>query len=314
MIASASNLIMARRIRPSLYRNSCRRCFATETKQQQIHMSKPKQDNSYRTYAIIAAITIAGSSSIYTRHIRKQKLSTLTLAQDSTLLSTKYNLPSLTESVKRAGLIGTTKSVKDELHYLRNWHVDRGYFGGIVLRDLSRPLFSLNSSSADEIDEASSSSDDDDDGKNHKIIIDPDQSNRRECYYLYYEIHSNGQTQQQIFCRGTTLLWDVLTCLQTAFVYDEELGCSVHYGFNQHANRIIEDLIPLLHSPGDNLATVEVCGHSLGGAVSMLVAAKLRKRGYNITKCTSLAGPRICRVRVYVFFFCFCFAFVAHSE
>ena len=41
-------------------------------------------------------------------------------------------------------------------------------------------------------------------------------------------------------------------------------------------------------------ATVEVCGHSLGGAVAMLVAIKLRKRGYVVTRVTSVAGPRFC--------------------
>ena len=129
--------------------------------------------------------------------------------------------------------------------------------------------------------------------------INPKLANRRECYYLYYEIHSNGQTKQQIFCRGTTLISDVLTCLQTLFVYDEEIECNVHYGFNQHANRIVEDVIPLLVPPrSENLsgvATIEVCGHSLGGAVACLVAAKLKKKGYIITQVTSLAGPRLCK-------------------
>ncbi len=40
--------------------------------------------------------------------------------------------------------MGSAKSVKDELHILREWHASRGYYGGVVVRDLSRPLFSLN--------------------------------------------------------------------------------------------------------------------------------------------------------------------------
>ena len=40
---------------------------------------------------------------------------------------------------------------------------------------------------------------------------------------------------------------------------------------------------------------MEVAGHSLGGAVAMLVAVKLKKRGYRVTNVLSVAGPRVCR-------------------
>lgn len=305
--------------------------FSTNTKQG----IQPKDEN-YRSplFVAVAAVTVAvavASASLYTRHLREQKLSTLVEAKDSELLSTDttttntisstlssspiYNLPSLIETVTRAGLIGSTKSVKDELHVLRDWHTSRGYNGGIVVRDLSRPLFSLNlfdfghETNNDESEEDING--DDKESFDGISNIADHIMNRRECYYLYYEIHSNGETRQQLFCRGTTLLADVLTCLQTWFVYDEELGCRVHHGFNQHANRIVEDVMPLLVPPPPTInngttaetmgrnyaATVEVCGHSLGGAVAMLVAIKLRKRGYFVTRVTSLAGPRFCRVR-----------------
>jgi len=144
------------------------------------------------------------------------------------------------------------------------------------LRDVTRPLFSMPESLGfDTYD----SEEENNNNTSTEDTINPKHANRRECYYLYYEIHSNGQTKQQIFCRGTTLLSDVLTCLQTLFVYDEELECNVHYGFNQQANRIVGDVIPLLVPPrSDNLsgvATIEVCGHSLGGAVACLVALSL---------------------------------------
>mmetsp|Transcript_23021 Transcript_23021/g.49821 ORF Transcript_23021/g.49821 Transcript_23021/m.49821 type:complete len:424 (+) Transcript_23021:163-1434(+) len=279
-------------------------CFATNIKQGH----KPKYDH-YRLAFAVAATVAAGASSLYARHLREQKLSTLVSAKDSGILSTDvstsnapsqiYNLPTLIETIKRAGLIGSTKSVKHELHALRKWHMNRGYNGGIVVRDLSRPLFSLNLlDSGHETNVEKEYSNHIDDG-GQVDIGNIDHTNRRECYYLYYEIHSNGETRQQLFCRGTTLLADVLTCLQTWFVFDEELGCRVHYGFNQHANRIVEDVLPLLVPPKNsevgNYATVEVCGHSLGGAVAMLVAIKLRKRGYTVTRVTSLAGPRFCR-------------------
>lgn len=269
------------RLKHSL-KTGCTRLSSTDTKQQ----TKANRRLRKIAVAVTAGASIAGLS-IYSRHERRKKLAILN--QSGFLISSdqsmpKYDAASLIETITRAGLIGTTKSVKDELDALRKWHMERGFNGGIVVRDLTRPLFSLDLFHSD----------------NNETVSDKDQEmsnevmNQRECYYLYYEIHSNGETRQQLFCRGTTLFRDVLTCLQTWFVYDEELGCRVHHGFNEHANRIVEDVIPLLVPPSDK-STVELCGHSLGGAVAMLTAIKLRKRGYHVSKVTSVAGPRFCR-------------------
>ncbi|KAL7514553.1 hypothetical protein ACHAXN_013352 [Cyclotella atomus] len=272
----------------------CVRSSTTNTHRQHEHPHRR------RTLAagLTAAASIAGLS-VYTRYERRKKLATLTPAAEGGLLISsssdeiskagfkpKYDVSSLIETITRAGLVGGTKSVKDELDTLRKWHVQRGYNGGLVVRDLSRPLFNLDLFHSDKKES----------GSNEELNVSNDVGlmNQRECYYLYYEIHSNGETRQQLFCRGTTLLSDVMTCLQTWFEYDEELGCRVHHGFNKHANRIVEDVIPLLVPPS-NKSTIEICGHSLGGAVAMLVAIKLRKRGYFVTKVTSVAGPRFCR-------------------
>jgi pimeloyl-ACP methyl ester carboxylesterase len=117
---------------------------------------------------------------------------------------------------------------------------------------------------------------------------------RRECYYLYYEITGNGEIKQQIFCRGTTLLIDILACLSFWMVYDKELECRVHLGFRNQADRILQDIEPLLSPASDKRTTVEVSGHSLGGAVAYIIAAKLRKRGYRVTRTTAVAAPRFC--------------------
>lgn len=111
--------------------------FATNTKQ--------GNKTHYKPSLFVTLVTVAATgASLYTRHLREQKLSSLTEAKDSELLctdktegstishsssSTKHNIPSLIETITRAGLIGSTKSVKDELHVLRKWHLDRGYNG-----------------------------------------------------------------------------------------------------------------------------------------------------------------------------------------
>lgn len=244
--------------------------------------------------------------SIYTRHLRHEKVSSLTSIEDSGLLSRKKALHMI-ETIKRAGLMGSTKSVKEELDALRKYHIEHGYHGGLIVRDLSQPLFSLdkcNDANSAAVEPDSYMCDDNEvkHTANVKSSAESDTNSsekntdmaQRECYYLYYEIKPNGHSKQEIFCRGTTLLVDVLTCLQSWFVYDEELGCHVHHGFKKHADRVVEDVLPLLAKPSD-LSTVEVSGHSLGGAVALLVAVKLIKRGYRVTHVLSVAGPRVCR-------------------
>jgi len=208
----------------------------------------------------------------------------------------RRDLNVLATTVARAGLMGNlvrnAKSVKDELNAIRSWHQQRGFNGGLVLREVARPIYNsalepyfLDSEddNQNEITEPISTDDD-------TLLLSPEQIQQRECYYLYYEILPDGKIIQQIFCRGTTLTADVFTCLNCSFFYDSELGIRLHRGFRNHAHRLVEDLEPLLSN--HKRSTVEICGHSLGGAVAMIVAAKLKKRGYNVTRVTGIATPR----------------------
>lgn len=149
------------------------------------------------------------------------------------------------------------------------------------------------------------------DSSDGNAVIPEKELARRECYYLYYEVKSNGAILQQIFCRGTTLLDDVGTCLQSWMIYDDDCECYIHKGFRDHANRILNDVIPLLVPPPPNNSNttlndsskptssshrrrvyVEVCGHSLGGAVASILSIKLRKLGHNVTQLTTVGEPR----------------------
>ena len=239
-----------------------------------------------------ASLAVVGVSSLYVRRWRTEHLKELEYVTDGSVLPHQRNIEELIVLTERTGLMGITpgaKSVKEELDSIRKWHHERGYKGGLVLRELTQPLFA-NDHHAE--------------GNNvlhnydslEDLALDPMRLARRECYYLYYEITGTGQIRQQIFCRGTTLLIDILTCLQLWMVHDEELGCRVHLGFRNQADRILEDLQPLLAPSTDKRSTIEVSGHSLGGAVAYIIAAKLKKRGYHqqVVRVTSVAAPRFC--------------------
>lgn len=247
----------------------------------------------------IAALTTTAAASLYARNWREEKIqSELQEAQTSGAFTTsksigakkhslgvRRDLEQLTITVQRAGLMGVSvpgaKSVKHELELIRKWHQERGFTGGLVLRELTVPLFDV------ENEDAVEGGDDVEPIPLHELL-------QRECYYLYYELCPNGEAVQQIFCRGTTLFADMKTCVNTRMVYDEELSCKLHAGFKRHADRLLDDVLPLLAPTLNKRATIEVCGHSLGGAVAFIVAMKLKKRGYTVKRVTSVAAPRFC--------------------
>jgi hypothetical protein len=239
--------------------------------------------------AAAAASVSAVGVSWYVRQWRRKKLQELDYVNKTNF--TQRNPQDLIVTMERTGLMGITagaKSVKEELEDIRQWHLEHGYKGGLVLRELTQPLF-VHDEQHSGMRELETILED--------LALDPMRLARRECYYLYYEITGNGQIRQQIFCRGTTLAIDILTCLSLWMVYDEEIGCRVHLGFRNHADRILDDIVPLLVANDDDSnkrTTIEVSGHSLGGAVAFLVAAKLRKRGYPVVRVTSVAAPRFC--------------------
>jgi len=190
---------------------------------------------------------------------------------------------SITTTMKRAKLMGSVRmGVSQELENIRKWHTDHGYKGGLVLRELNTPIFVHH----------------EDDEIHHEVhdfdSLDAMALARRECYYLYYELKGNGEIRQEIFCRGTTLGVDILTCLQFWWKYDDDLQCLVHRGFANHAQHLLKDILPLLAPPSDKRATIEVSGHSLGGAVAFLLAMKLKLLGYNVVKLTTVGAPRFC--------------------
>jgi len=149
---------------------------------------------------------------------------------------------------------------------VRRWHVSNAFLGGIVLRQLS-------------VDE--------------RLYVDTDwtgtsEKARRECYYLYYEILGTGRREQHLFIRGSYLLDDLITDLRIRKAWDEECGCYLHAGFLAKASILLDDLMPLL----DQKDALVLAGHSLGGAMALIVAMKLAKRGYNVHQVVTFGAPK----------------------
>jgi pimeloyl-ACP methyl ester carboxylesterase len=238
-----------------------------------------RRNQSRRAVLLGTAVTATTIVSYQTRKWRSHRINELPSWQELYQVPAHYgrSTDSITTTLKRAMLMGRKRAgVSQELEDIRKWHVHHGYKGGLVLRELNTPLHHS-------------------DGNEEPFEwMDAMALARRECYYLYYELKGNGEIRQEIFCRGTTLGVDVLTCLQFWWKYDDDLECHIHGGFLNHANHLLRDVLPLLAPPKDKRATIEISGHSLGGAVAFLLAIKLKLLGYNVVKLTTVGAPRFC--------------------
>ena len=273
------------------------------------------------TAVVVAIVT----TSLSIRQWREEQIRVqLPLYQPPTHINPRQSgTEALTTTIQRAGLMKSRPPSRnnipndtehneeedvsrqvEELQSIRQWHLQHGYHGAIVVRDITQtsttttaPSYSNHNNNNNLLDPTTHNHESR--SGNISVTVQPvryqwqqyiQRQNlaRRECYYIYYEICPvTGRTTQQIYIRGTTVWIDIVTCLLTYMMYDTELQCHVHYGFRQHAHRILQDILPLL-SP---TARIELCGHSLGGAVASILAMILQVRGYQVTKLTTIGEP-----------------------
>lgn len=85
-----------------------------------------------------------------------------------------------------------------------------------------------------------------------------------------------GSGPQWVILRGTANLPDVIEDLEFAGEDEHELGIQVHAGFNKS----LQECLPWVIQWLDPDRPVLVTGHSLGGAVAVLLMATLEQRGF----------------------------------
>ena len=104
--------------------------------------------------------------------------------------------------------------------------------------------------------------------------------------------HLPGEEHRRVHhiaIRGTVSLADLSIDLKTRQVFDEECGCLFHAGFKEVADAVANDVVQFL----EDGAEIKIAGHSLGGAVAIIVAAKLRLRGFDVGKVMTFGAPMV---------------------
>lgn len=98
-----------------------------------------------------------------------------------------------------------------------------------------------------------------------------------------------GQRRQWVVVRGTANLKNAEEDADYAKVGAPELGIVVHGGFLDDAHAVWSFARPLL-KPG---LETRITGHSLGGAVALLIGMRLRTEGFPVSRIVTFGQPKV---------------------
>ena len=108
-----------------------------------------------------------------------------------------------------------------------------------------------------------------------------------------YFIATNELTKTQfIAVRGTSNVENSIIDVSLKLVTDERTGLRLHRGFSFAAKQVYADLLPSLEK-GYKL---NITGHSLGGAVALILGVYLDLDGYKIGQITTFGQPKVSNI------------------
>jgi len=105
-----------------------------------------------------------------------------------------------------------------------------------------------------------------------------------------YFIAIDHATQTQVVAiRGTANIENAIVDIQYQLQADPHTGIYLHTGFLQATANLYEEIEPLLQK-NYSIATT---GHSLGGAMALILAMNLDKNGYRVKKVVTFGQPKV---------------------
>jgi len=111
-----------------------------------------------------------------------------------------------------------------------------------------------------------------------------------ESQVSYFLSQYNGV--QTIAIRGTANLENALLDLNVSLQTDNDLNIMLHQGFASAAKAVYEDVKPYL----DKQQPIQTTGHSLGGAIAVILAMYLEKDNYPLSQVITFGQPKVTNV------------------
>ena len=105
-----------------------------------------------------------------------------------------------------------------------------------------------------------------------------------------YFVSSDPATNSMIIAvRGTSNLENALIDINYTLQEDSHTGIRLHTGFLQSAANLYREIKPRIEDGN----TVHVTGHSLGGAVALILAMHLEVDGHNVGNVVTFGQPKV---------------------
>ncbi|WP_299264595.1 lipase family protein [uncultured Psychrosphaera sp.] len=116
------------------------------------------------------------------------------------------------------------------------------------------------------------------------------QSTIEENQVSYFLTEYNGV--QTIVIRGTANEANVMVDLDLELKPDTQLNIKLHQGFASGARAILNEVKPYLKAD----QPVHLTGHSLGGAIAVVLGMYLEKSDFNVTQIITFGQPKVTNV------------------
>ena len=105
-----------------------------------------------------------------------------------------------------------------------------------------------------------------------------------------YFIATNDSTQTQVIAvRGTSNVENAIVDIALKLALDQLTGLRMHVGFSSAAKQIYSEIKPLLKKD----YTINTTGHSLGGAVALVLAKYLETDNYRVGTVITFGQPKV---------------------
>ncbi|MDZ7661119.1 lipase family protein [Thiohalophilus sp.] len=113
-----------------------------------------------------------------------------------------------------------------------------------------------------------------------------------ELSVTYYLLRSDKDKSQVVVVRGTSNIENTLLNMDVKLVTDAHAGIRLHRGFSLAAEKIYRKIKPQLKPD----YTVSVTGHSLGGAVALILAMYLDLDQFDVTQVVTFGQPKVTNI------------------
>lgn len=112
-------------------------------------------------------------------------------------------------------------------------------------------------------------------------------------YGVSYFLATNDRLKQQILAvRGTSNVENAMVDVAFKLLSNEHTGIMLHQGFAQSADFIYDKLKPDLKKE----YRINTTGHSLGGAVALILAMYIDADGFNVGKVITFGQPKVANI------------------